>query len=147
MSELASRRGGSSAHVRTASRKLTRIPGLGAYSDVQGLIHCSTVHLYSITAICTAQYIGPAPGTGIGKSTGQLHPGQRDCDKKDGSHDCLLGRQTSPSAAEHYKAISPASLAGERIKRRLAAILVRGFARVVDAMRCGRDADGRHAGG
>ena len=48
--------------------------------------------------------VGPAPCAGIGEGTGQRHPGQRDCDKNDRSHDCLLGKRTSPSAAEHYKA-------------------------------------------
>src|SRR5262249_60513580 len=54
-----------------------------------------------IAATCTAEFIGPAPRTGIGKGTGQRHCGQRDCDNNDRSHDRLLGKRTSakPGAA------------------------------------------------
>jgi Molybdopterin-binding domain of aldehyde dehydrogenase len=61
-----------------------------------------------------------------GKGTGQRHPGQRDCDKNDRSHDCLLGKRPSPSAAEHYKKGSPASLVEERIKDALQQFWCRG---------------------
>jgi hypothetical protein len=48
-----------------------------------------------IAATRTAQSKRPTPWTGIGRSTGQRHPRESDCDKNHRSHDCLLGRRGS----------------------------------------------------